>query len=59
MGYGSGSFDWDVLALRVDLIAVVLPSDILSARTSFLIFPLVVVHRLKWDMPTRSNDVRG
>ena len=48
-----------MLALRVLLTVAVLPSDILSARTSFLISSLVdVAHLLKWDVPARSNDVR-
>jgi hypothetical protein len=42
------------------LTVVILPSDILSARTSFWTSspPPVVVHLLKWGMPTRSNDGR-
>ena len=40
------------------LILVVLPSGILSARTFFWVSTLAVAHLLKWDTPTRSNDVR-
>ena len=44
--------------LRVLLIIVVLPSGILSARTFFWVSTVAVAHLLKWDTPTRSNDVR-
>lgn len=40
------------------MILVVLPSGILSARTFFWVSTLAVAHLLKWDTPTRSNDVR-
>lgn len=44
--------------LRVLLVVVVPPSGILAARTSFWTPSLAVAHLLKWDLPTRSNDVR-
>lgn len=40
------------------LIVDILPSDILSARTSLWICVPVVARLLAWGISTRSNDVR-
>ena len=47
------------MALRALFIVVILPSDILSARTSFWISSPVIARLLERPRPTRSNEVRG